>query len=1030
MSYWLRSMPTPQNQSEEQTQAQGTGNTTTGTLTIEAVQQLLAEQLQIQQQQFEVKLQQQQQQHEQQLANLQQQIHQNMAPDPPSSQPATSQTQDGSQPAGSGTQSGEQLPNHILPPPPPPQVAYAQATQSTNHPQSTAPSNAVVAPEEAPPTFQYKPHVQLRRFSGKQSAVTWWCQFMAYISLHRMPVRDAIQSLHFYLEGAAETWFHALDPIFKSSLETLKAAFMARFCSSSKLNLKMMDVRQSETETVEEYFHRVTSSLADRPIDEDWLIHSLVTGLKQAIKKPVVQADPQTLEQLRNEAIKAEMAEKLAGGSGHYITTSERSEQSKLDTILDKINSIDVAAVQKNRDPCGNCGKTWGNWYTLTLLATVTLVLVTSGAEGRVKDTVDVIDRVNYGTVFKREQDMLISREFWLHTFHIPLPKRFKVSRIPTCLDSCNETGCRVEYMCQMLQVLVTQLHGLHQGVLSNFNETMKTIRRLIPESRFGKDRNLRSLLPFIGQLSRGLFGTATMDDVNIMAGHINEIAKRTNGLVKAIEEHGKHLSSFISIADKRMTNLMSGIKANNKQISGLARVVNLKLINLQYTILNISDFILNQVENANVLRKRFTVLELAVQDLVKGRITPHLIDRPTLTKVLRHLHSHIRKSFKQFYLTHIDPNYYYANAKFVYARRGSQLYVTVKFPLSSLNKPLNLYKVISLPVPVKNNSSLTMHATQLHSLPDYFAITPHHDHYLQLSSKDLVNCQHDSVILCDMNLALTPITVPDCTMALFSNNPVQIKKLCDFRFTQSLLRPNIIELTATSALVYNSDNLVLNCPKEQKIVPGCNFCVVHIPCRCSLSTKTLFFLPRLVDCYNSSETMTMVHPVNLALLQEFFDETKLMNIFGDTTFTKPINLSVPEFQFYNHSFSSIVANDQKAHLSLKKIAKAVKNDQKIFKTLSEPLLDGVISISADWPDLNAILAFSSLGAATLALFLCTFMFCKMRKMATALYILQQVQTVTSSTVPSFIYRNEEKAQVKAVFGLKTRNPTLLLRIM
>ena len=124
-------------------------------------------------------------------------------------------------------------------------------------------------------------------------------------------------------------------------------------------------------------------------------------------------------------------------------------------------------------------GKTWGNWYTLTLLATVTLVLVTSGAEGRVKDTVDIIDRVNYGTVFKREQDMLISREFWLHTFHIPLPKRLKVSRIPTCLDSCNETGCKVDYMCQMLQVLVTQLHGLHKGVLSNFNETMKSASHL-----------------------------------------------------------------------------------------------------------------------------------------------------------------------------------------------------------------------------------------------------------------------------------------------------------------------------------------------------------------------------------------------------------------------------------------------------------------------------------------------------------------------------------------------------------------------
>ena len=80
--------------------------------------------------------------------------------------------------------------------------------------------------------------MQLRRFNGKNSAVRWWCQFKAYISLHRMPVRDDIQSLNFYLEGAGETWFHILDPIIKMSLETLRAAFMARFCPLSVIKTK------------------------------------------------------------------------------------------------------------------------------------------------------------------------------------------------------------------------------------------------------------------------------------------------------------------------------------------------------------------------------------------------------------------------------------------------------------------------------------------------------------------------------------------------------------------------------------------------------------------------------------------------------------------------------------------------------------------------------------------------------------------------------------------------------------------------
>ena len=361
-------------------------------------------------------------------------------------------------------------------------------------------------------------------------------------------------------------------------------------------------------------------------------------------------------------------------------------------------------------------------------------------------------------------------------------------------------------------------------------------------------------------------------------------------------------------------------------------------------------------------------------------------------------------KSYSQFHLTHLNPSYYYSNGKFMYARNHSSLYVTLKFPLSSFSHPLELYKAISLPVPVQHNSTSSLHATQLLTLPDYFAITPHHDLYVPLSSSDLINCQHDSIMLCDINLALRPITVPNCIMALFSNNRHQINNLCNFRFTQNLLKPNIIELTATSALVYNHKNLVLDCPEKKTIIPGCIFCIVNIPCRCSLSTAALYLSPRLVDCYNSSSSFTIVHPVNLALLQEFFDDSRLNSIFGDTKFPKPVNLSVPDFKFYNHSFSDIIANDHKMHLSLKKIAVAVKKDQKVFHNLAEPILDGLIGVPQTWPDFSAILGFSAIAISIFAIVLCIITFCKVKKLATSLLVLQQVQNAVSTTVPSFIF--------------------------
>lgn len=72
--------------------------------------------------------------------------------------------------------------------------------------------------------------------------------------------------------------------------------------------------------------------------------------------------------------------------------------------------------------------------------------------------------------------------------------------------------------------------------------------------------------------------------------------------------------------------------------------------------------------------------------------------------------------------------------------------------------------------------------------------------------------------------------------------------------------------------------------------------------------------------------------------------------------------MSIQDFKFYNHSISQVLANDQKAHLSLRKIASAVKSDRKIFRTLAEPLIDGQILIPQSWPSTSDIKTFFSLG--------------------------------------------------------------------
>ncbi|CAG2232505.1 unnamed protein product [Mytilus edulis] len=483
--------------------------------------------------------------------------------------------------------------------------------------------------------------------------------------------------------------------------------------------------------------------------------------------------------------------------------------------------------------------------------------------------------------------------------------------------------------------------------------DTIKAIHTLIPHSTIlSSKRSIRSFLPFIGSLAKGLFGTATMSDVNLLARHINALNKRTELLTDVLHQHGDHLSSYMSVMDNRTTNLMSGIQTNSKEIATLANSMNLSLVTLQQSMFNISKILINLTNTGNILRSNLDQFQAAVQSLVMGRVSPLLLPKQTLTHALHKVQGILTKSYPGFYLTQLHPSFYYTNRNFMFMRNHSILYLTLRFPVSSHAQPLQLFKVISLPVPVNNTLK---HATKLLDLPDFVALTHKHDYYLPLSSTQLTNCQHESVITCSFNIALIPSHVQQCTIALFNNDKKQVKSLCNFRFLENHLTHDIIELSSTSVLVYQSDTLAINCHNKQNLLPGCKFCVVNLPCKCSLSTKSLYLSPRLVQCYNNTQEVSVQYPVNLALLQEYFSDKQLSSTSGDKLFSTQVQLSVPNFSLYSHSISNTLAADQQMHLNLKKMTAAVRNDSKIFKTLSEPLLDGIISIQSEWPDLNAI---------------------------------------------------------------------------
>ena len=608
----------------------------------------------------------------------------------------------------------------------------------------------------------------------------------------------------------------------------------------------------------------------------------------------------------------------------------------------------------------------------------------------------DTIQRLNYGVIFREDLSLYIAKESWLHTFHIDLPTTVEFPQVSLCTKDSHIQDC------QHVNSMVTFIHHLHASMETDLLDTISSIHTLVPQTKiFDASRSERSLLPFIGSLAKGLFGTATMGDVNLLASHINALNRKTRLMTQALQRHSSHLSSYITLANNRTSNLMQGIKDNTKEINLLTSSFQTSLTSLQQSMFNISQVLITMTNQCNRLRSSLDKMQAAVQSLVEGRISPFLLPRHTLAQTLHKVQGILTHSHKGFYLTHFHPSFYYTTSQFMFTRNHSSLYITLRLPLSTHAHPLKLYNIISLPVPTNTSS---MHATEIINLPEFMAITHQHDYYVTLSSKQLTRCQRNSIIYCDFNMALVPTTNINCALALFNNIVSLVTKHCSFQLHNNKPEQQIIEITPTSALVYQVKELSLNCPEKQRLVPGCTFCLVNIPCECSLSTPSLYFAPRLVHCYHHTSEFSVFHPVNLALLQEFFDDNTLNNILADTVFETPIQLQIPDFKFYNHNMSKILAIDHTQQMSLRRVATAAKQDQVIFKSLTEPLLSGDLKLEQQWPDLNAILIFISLGIGTLSFIASFYLFCKTKKLATAIQITQQIAQVKSQSVPTFIF--------------------------
>lgn len=198
-------------------------------------------------------------------------------------------------------------------------------------------------------------------------------------------------------------------------------------------------------------------------------------------------------------------------------------------------------------------------WMMVFLLSFITPALCNES---------QAINRWNYGVTYIPQGIISATNDYWQHTFELPLPPAtFPHIKSPTCVDTSND--------CSLVDSLLVQIQDIQRESRITLSSIRSQIISLVPYMSLpdSTSRSKRSLLPFIGQLSKSLFGTASMGDIQLLASKILALKQRQDGILSNAQQFSGHLASYVQSTNDRIDGITEGMKENHIAIENLEKI-------------------------------------------------------------------------------------------------------------------------------------------------------------------------------------------------------------------------------------------------------------------------------------------------------------------------------------------------------------------------------------------------------------------------------------------------------------------------
>jgi len=449
----------------------------------------------------------------------------------------------------------------------------------------------------------------------------------------------------------------------------------------------------------------------------------------------------------------------------------------------------------------------------------------------------------------------------------------------------------------------------------------------------------------------RGLFGTATEDELLPIETQIRRIAQGVVMMAEGLEVQNNRLVSFMSMAVDDINNIINMTVYQREEIRQLSELFVEQLSKLPI-LQALTTVLARKVEEYVTLTRDLQDIQVGVELLLHGFLIPAVVNKESLRQALQLIQRQLDVLFPGFQLLWKHPSDLYNAHDYLFGKHQSHLLIQVHLPVTTVLSSMVIYQVHTTSVLVSEKLN---HTTQVIGLPRYILVDENKEYYVSWD-KQLDDNYDGLMYVTDGSLQLKSFDfAPECVSALFQDNAAYIMDRCDFEMEQKALLPSITFLSRSEFLVVNMPNLTIECRGESDVLPGCDMCVKQLACGCTIKwmreqelVPIRYWPARLGICHEIVNVTEAKIVINLAVLKFFFPEDDLNGLSAASLLSNELQVHLPKFKHFQHKFQELLAATTEKRYDLKRLVAKVKNDSVIYHSIADVVTEQMQQVIYD----------------------------------------------------------------------------------